>query len=94
MKVERQENGGKGSFYIEESGSQNGLMTYINTGKNEITINHTEVDPNMQEKGLGKKMVAAAVEYARENDLKIVPTCPFVRKVIDETSAYKDVLAA
>ncbi len=94
MKVQRQESGDKGSFYIEEDGQKSALMTYKKSDENEITIDHTEVDKAMQEKGLGKKMVAAAVEYARENDIKIVPVCPFVKKVIDETSEYRDVLAA
>jgi predicted GNAT family acetyltransferase len=38
-------------------------------------------------------MVSAAVEYARENDIKIVPVCPFVKEIIDETPEYQDVLS-
>ncbi len=94
MKVQRQENDGKGSFYIEENGEKLGLMTYRKTGASEITIDHTEVDDAAQGKGFGKKMTAAAVEYARENDLKIVPVCTFAKKIIDETPEYHDVLAA
>jgi len=93
MKVQRQEGGDKGSFFIEEDGQKSALMTYKKSGENEITIDHTEVDKAMQGEGLGKQMVAAAVEYARENDIKIVPVCPFVKKIIDETPEYKDVLA-
>lgn len=94
MKVQRQENDGKGSFYIEENGAKLGLMTYRKTGANEITIDHTEVDDAAQGKGLGKEMTAAAVEYARKSDLKIVPVCTFAKKIIDETPEYQDVLAA
>ena len=93
MKILRQEDGDYGSFYIEENGLKKGLMTYKKSGANEITIDHTEVDQNVREKGLGRQMVAAAVEYARENDMKIVPTCPFVERIIDKTSEFQDVLA-
>ncbi|CAN5685934.1 GNAT family N-acetyltransferase [soil metagenome] len=93
MQVQRQESGGKGSFYIKDDGQKSALMTYKKSGENEITIDHTEVDEVMQSKGLGKQMVSAAVEYARENDIKIVPVCPFVKKIIDETPEYQDVLS-
>ncbi len=94
MKVQRQESGDKGSFYIEENGQRSGLMTYRKTSAGKITIDHTEVDDAAQGKGFGKEMVAAAVEYARDNDLKIVPVCTFAKKIIDETPEYQDVLAA
>ncbi len=93
MQVQRQESGEKGSFYIKENGQKLALMTYKKSGENEITIDHTEVDEAMQGKGLGKQMVSAAVEYARENDIKIVPVCPFVKEIIDKTSEYQDVLS-
>ncbi len=93
MQVQRQESGEKGSFYIKENGQKLALMTYKKSGENEITIDHTEVDEAMQGKGLGKQMVSAAVEYARENDIKIVPVCPFVKEIIDETPEYQDVLS-
>ena len=94
MKVQRQESGENGSFFIEEDGLKSGLMTYRKTGENEITIDHTEVDDAAQGRGFGKKLVEAAVEYARENDLKIVPVCTFAKKIIDKTPEYQDVLAA
>ncbi len=94
MSIQKEQNFDSGELYIEENGQKLASMTYRETGKNEITIDHTEVAEKSQDKGLGTKMVAAAVDYARENDLKIVPVCPFVKKVIDETPAYQDVLAA
>ncbi len=94
MKVQREEKDDQGSFYIEENGKKLGLMTYRKTGAAEITIDHTEVDDAAQGKGFGKEMTVAAVEYARDNDLKIVPVCSFAKKIIEETPEYQDVLAA
>ncbi|WP_084810950.1 GNAT family N-acetyltransferase [Gillisia limnaea] len=32
-------------------------------------------------------------EYARENNLKIVPACSYAKKVMEKSSYYDDVLA-
>ncbi|MGB3116817.1 MAG: GNAT family N-acetyltransferase, partial [Ferruginibacter sp.] len=43
-------------------------------------------------KGYGKKLVMQSVEYARKNNLKIIPLCPFAKKVFDRTESIRDVL--
>ena len=93
MKINREEHGKKGAFFIEENDEWVAEMTYVISGENEITIDHTEVDESLQEKGIGRDLVAEGVKYARENNLKIVPACPFVKKVINETPEFQDVLA-
>lgn len=37
-------------------------------------------------------MVEAAVGYASENKLKILPLCPVAKSVFDKTKSYHDVL--
>jgi len=93
MKIQRKETGDKGKFFIEENGNQIALMTYKKSGDGVITIDHTEVNPNFRGEGLGEDLVAEGVKFARENDLKIAPTCPFAKKVIDENPEFQSVLA-
>ncbi len=93
MEIKREEHGKKGAFFIEQDSEWVAEMTYVKSGENEITIDHTEVDKSLQDKGVGKDLVAEGVKYARENNLKIVPVCPFVKKIIDETPEFQDVLA-
>lgn len=93
MKINREENGKKGAFFIEQDGEWVAEMTYFTSGENEITIDHTEVDDSLEGKGVGAKLVAEGVKYARENNLKIIPACPFVKKVIGETPEFQNVLA-
>lgn len=93
MKIQRTEDGNGGKFYIEENGKQLALMTYKKSGDNVMTIDHTEVDDSLQGKGIGNEIVEAGVRYARENNLKIIATCPFAKKVIDKTPEFQDVLA-
>jgi len=92
MEIKREEHGKKGAFFIEHD-EWVAEMTYVKSGENVITIDHTEVDESLEGKGIGKELVAEGVKYARENNLKIVATCPFAKKVIDETPEFQDILA-
>lgn len=85
-------NDNKGAFYIVVEGKQEAMMTFVFAGEDKIIIDHTEVNPGNNGKGYGKKMVAKAVEYAREKGLKIIPLCPFAKSVIDKTTEFQDVL--
>ena len=93
MKIERSESENRGKFFIEENEKQIALMTYKKSGERLITIDHTEVDSNFRGEGLGEDLVEAGVKFARENDLKIVPSCPFARKVIERKPEFQDILA-
>jgi len=93
MEIQKTEDGNTGKFYIEENDRQIALMTYKKSGDGIITIDHTEVDSNFRGEGFGEDLVAAGVKFARENSLKIIPTCPFAKKVIDDVPEYQDVLA-
>jgi predicted GNAT family acetyltransferase len=86
-------NESKGSFRaVAEDGRQAGEMTYTHAGPGKFIIDHTEVDPGFKGQGVGNKMLMAAVEYARQEQLKIMPLCPFAKSVFDKTPEIKDVL--
>lgn len=85
-------NGSKGFFYVSVDGRQEGIMTFVFAGNDKIIIDHTEVNPGNNGKDYGKKMVAKAVEFAREKNIKIIPLCPFAKKVFDKTLEFSDVL--
>jgi predicted GNAT family acetyltransferase len=92
MEIQRDEHGRKGAFYIDEDGEWIAELTYSKNG-NTMTIDHTEIDEKLRGEGIGQDMVKAAVEYARENGLKIKPVCPYARKIIESTPEFQDVLA-
>lgn len=84
--------GKKGFFFIDVDGKQEAVMTFVFAGDDKIIIDHTEVKPGNEGKGFGKKMVTKAVEYARENGIKIIPLCPFAKSVFDKVTEFRDVL--
>lgn len=92
MEIKQKDNGKKGAFFIEEDNQKLAEMTYVWAGTNKIIIDHTEVDEKLKGKNAGKQMLAKAVEFARQNNIKIMPLCPFAKSVFDKVSDYQDVL--
>ena len=92
MKVSQREIEKTGIFFIEQDGRTVGKMTYSRADNNTIVIEHTEVDDELKGKGAGKQLVAAAVEWARNNNMKIKPMCSFASGVFERVSEYRDVL--
>lgn len=48
-----------------------------------ITLIHTDVPAELEGRGLGSDIARAALAYARENDLTVIPECEFVRSFLD-----------
>ena len=69
------------------------LAAYIRKG-NRIIFTHTEVPEEHQERGVGSALARAALDYAREQKLEVVPRCPFIAAFIERNPEYRDLLAA
>ena len=93
MKIERLENLGGGEFVIQESGNRKAEMAYTNAGTGKIIIAHTFVEDVFRGEHLGRDLVKAGVDFARENNLKIIPLCPFANSEFEKHPEYADVLA-
>tara|TARA_R110002050_G_scaffold210042_3_gene346014 strand:- start:1422 stop:1703 length:282 start_codon:yes stop_codon:yes gene_type:complete len=92
MEIQQEENGHKGKFFVMRDGMEEALMTYVYAGKN-IIIDHTEVHTVFKGQGVGYKLVEAAVDFARKNNIKIKPLCPFANAVFKKKGEeYVDVL--
>ena len=79
---------------MEENGKDIGLIDYSITGPHKIIASHTEVNPDYKGQGLGDKILDAMANYARENDIKIIALCPFVKARFERyKEKYQDVMA-
>ena len=47
-----------------------------------MIFTHTEVPPPFRGRGIAKKLVLAGFDAATRNDLKIVPLCSYVARVL------------
>ncbi|MFA5481482.1 MAG: GNAT family N-acetyltransferase [Bacilli bacterium] len=80
-------------FYIGESEEQAvAEVTFKKHRDNIIILDHTYVNRSLRGRGLGKILVDKVVEHARTNNLKIIPTCPFAKDLLEGTAKYADVL--
>ena len=91
MQIQQDEHGRKGAFFIDEDGEWIAELTYFKDNGT-MTIDHTEIAEKLRGEGVGQDMVRAAVDYARRNGLKVEPTCPYARKIIESTPELQDVL--
>lgn len=82
----------KGFFKAVVDEKEAGRMTYSWAGKDKMIIDHTEVSPEFKGQQVGNQLVQAAVAYAREQRIKIIPLCPFAKSVFDKTPEIRDVL--
>ena len=59
-----------------------------------MDITSTVVDPAFGGRGLGARLVRHALDVARIRNLSVIPTCPFVPKVIlSHRELYLDLVA-
>ena len=93
MAIAHEETGHRGAFFLERDGKRLAEMTYTVAGATRIISDHTDVSDELRGTGTGAKLVAAAVEWARAGNKKVIPLCPFAKSVFDKTPDYKDVLA-
>ena len=68
---------GRGEIQLLSDDEKVGKMDVaIKDGK--LTVYHTEVNPEHEGKGFASELVEKLASHAKENDLKIVPLCPYV----------------
>lgn len=65
------------AFELYDEGEKYGEMVFDIQGGN-LTVYHTEIDPEKEGKGYAKLLLDAMVNYVRTNNLKVIPLCPYV----------------
>jgi predicted GNAT family acetyltransferase len=90
----RVEDGRDGAFVAERNGDRLGDLTFHRRAdSNIITLVHTEVLPAGRGGGVGRRLVEAAVDFAREHQLKVVVICRYAKTVFEREPGLRDVLA-
>lgn len=80
-------------FYVGDNvKSRLAEITYIQSSKSIIVIDHTHVSDELRGQGIAGKLLEQVVLYARENNKKIKPLCVFAKQKMEDTPEYHDVL--
>ncbi|CAH1000852.1 hypothetical protein LEM8419_01917 [Neolewinella maritima] len=74
------------------NGSQTSKLVYQMRGEDMIDLVHTEVPEDLAGQGIGTSMVVAALQYARENGLMAIPSCPFVASYVQRHPEWDEVV--
>ena len=69
-------------FTLEEDGHTAELVYHLNGSR--LVLIHTEVPDELGGRGIGGRLVQAAIERARREGLTIVPNCPFARSWLEK----------
>lgn len=78
-------------FYMGENKVQPlAEITFEERGNGRLVVNHTFTDASLRGQGIARKLVERVADYARENELKLLATCPYAKKVLSE-DAFNDV---
>lgn len=60
------------------TGDEIAVLVY-EEGERDVAMLHTVVPPSLAGQGVGSKLAEAAVSWAHEQGLEVVPVCSFVR---------------
>lgn len=70
----------------------NGLESFVEYSlyENVMDLYHTYTPPQLRGKGLAEKVVRAAIEYAKKNKLKVIPSCSYVAVFMQRHPEYSE----
>lgn len=93
IQIAHQEADGRGAFFVERDGQRLAELTYRRVGERLVVLDHTEVHPTLQGMGVARKLLDAAVAWARKSTTTITPTCSYAKNQFDKDPTIRDVLA-
>ena len=67
-------------------------LSYALPAGNVIEFQHTYVPQSFQGRGIGSKLIAHGLQYARQQNLKVVASCEAVESYLEKNPLEKDLL--
>lgn len=78
-------------YLLTVDGEEAGSAHYRRDGDT-VVIEHTVVDTDRREKGLGTELARGALEDIRRHGRRLVPQCPFIAAFVDRHPQYADLV--
>jgi len=73
-------------------GNDIAMILYKRVRGDRIIYYHTQVPEAFGGKGIGSKLVRGALDWARENKLRVIALCPFVAGYVQRHEEYQDIV--
>lgn len=94
MAIEVQHDQERRKFFVDLEGDAEASLRYRPRGDGVLEYIRTFVPESHRGRGIAEAVVLEALEYARREGLKIVPTCDYVQHVVEEKHpGYGDLVA-
>lgn len=93
LSIEREEQDHRSAFFMKKDGARVAEMTFTRVNPHLVIIDHTEVSDVLRGQGAGRKLLDAAVAWARETNTKFIPVCPYAKAQFDKDPSIRDVLS-
>lgn len=93
MQFQHQNNAQNGEFFaLNEQGQRIAEISYVWSDAHKITANHTWVDDSLRGQGVARQLLDVLVAFARDKQLKIVPSCSYVDVMFKRDKSLADVV--
>lgn len=69
------------------------FLSYEPLSGNILDFEHTFTPPLDRHQGIAAAIVLHALAYARREGFRIVPSCPYVHRVLEQHPEYRDLVA-
>ena len=67
-------------------------MTFVISDENIIKIEHTLITEELNGQGIGKLLLKELVDWARGENKKIIPLCPYAKAQMEKNKEYHDMI--
>ena len=89
---EVRDNAGASRYELQVDGHVAFLQYRDSPGGARVLV-HTEVAAELEGRGIGGRLVKAALEDAKAQNRRVVPSCPFVASYIERHAEYQGLVA-
>lgn len=84
---------GENMFFVgEDELNPEAYVSYKVDDDGDLIIDSTQVANQLSGQGVGSTLVNMVIEYAKDEDKKIVPECPFARAVMEREEDTKQMI--
>ena len=91
MHITQQDDGKHGEFTVHDGNTPIGELSYVWRDAATLAIHHTGVIDTYKGQGIARQLLNAAVAFAREKNVQIVPVCSYVKAVFEKDKSLGDV---